>query len=72
MHTRIKPTATVYPCRYRAQSVDVKGDASCVWVTWEVIEREHFRPDGSLVADFSQPREVDPAQVKNHRYIPEP
>ena len=30
-----------------------------------------FKPDGSLVADFSRPLEVDPALVKNHRYVPE-
>lgn len=71
MRTRIKPTATVYPCRYRAQPVEAKTEASCVWTTWEVIEREHFRPDGSLIADFSRPLEVDPAQVKNHYYMPE-
>ena len=71
MHTRIKPTATVYPCRYRAQFVEAKSEGSDVWTTWEVIEREHFRPDGSLVADFSRSLEVDPAQLKNHRYLPE-
>ena len=68
MPTRIKPTLTVYPCRTRSQS----AEASPVWLTWEAIEREHFKPDGALVADFSHPIEVDPAQVKGHRYVPAP
>jgi hypothetical protein len=40
-------------------------------MTWEGIEREHFNPHGSLVADFSKPIEVDASRVKNHRYEPE-
>jgi hypothetical protein len=68
MPTRIKPTMTVYPCRFRSQPVEADPNA---WVTWEAIEREHFNPDGSLVADFSRPLEVDPSQVKNHRYVPD-
>lgn len=67
MQNRIKPTMTVYPCRARSHP----GQAPQVWVTWEAIEREHFNPGGSLVADFSQPIEVDPAQVRDHCYVPE-
>jgi hypothetical protein len=70
MQTRIKPTLTVYPCRLRTQAATA-GDEPHAWVTWEAIEREHFHPNGSLVADFSRPREVEPARVKNHRYVPE-
>ncbi|RDS83729.1 hypothetical protein DWU98_05265 [Dyella monticola] len=70
MPIRIKPTTTVYPCKHRSHARESGTD--CVWVTWEAIEREHFNPDGSLVADFSRPLEVDPSRVKNHRYEPEP
>lgn len=69
MPTRIKPTMTVYPCRFRSQPAETDPN---IWVTWEAIEREHFSPGGTLVADFSRPLEVDPSQVKNHRYVPEP
>lgn len=71
MHSRIKPTLTVYPCHVRSLSVGPGSEHSSVWLTWEALEREHFKPDGSLVADFSRPLEVDPALVKNHRYVPE-
>jgi hypothetical protein len=72
MYNRIKPTMTVYPCRYRSQPghPDIETEGR-VWVTWERIEREHFNPGGSLVADFSKPIEVDGSQVKNHCYAPE-
>ena len=70
MQTRIKPTMTVYPCRVRSSSVGSGSEHSNVWLTWEALEREHFNPDGSLVADFSRPLEVDPSEVKNHRYVP--
>jgi hypothetical protein len=72
MYTRIKPTKTVYPCRYRSQTTTPGTDVhNGVWMTWEGIEREHFNPHGSLVADFSKPIEVDASRVKNHRYEPE-
>jgi hypothetical protein len=72
MYTRIKPTKTVYPCRHRSQPVTPNAHAhGGVWMTWEAIEREHFNPDGALVADFSKPIEVDPSRVKNHCYEPE-
>ncbi|GLQ87425.1 hypothetical protein [Dyella flagellata] len=71
MQSRIKPTMTVYPCRFRSQQAD-STEAPHVWVTWEAIEREHFSPNGKLVADFSHPLEVDPSQVKDHRYVPKP
>ncbi|RUL77724.1 hypothetical protein [Dyella choica] len=71
MQKRIKPTMTVYPCRFRSQPAD-SSEASHVWVTWEAIEREHFSSNGVLVADFSHPLEVDPSLVKNHRYMPKP
>ena len=70
MHTRIKPTLTVYPCHVRPPSVGSGSEHSSVWLTWEALEREHFKPDASLVADFSRPLDVDPALVKNHRYVP--
>jgi hypothetical protein len=69
MPTRIKPTLTVYPCRFRSQPAETDPN---IWVTWEAIEREHFDPRSALVADFSHPLEVDPSLVKNHRYVPEP
>lgn len=69
MPTRIKPTLTVYPCRFRSQPAETDPN---IWVTWEAIEREHFDPQSALVADFSHPLEVDPSLVKNHRYVPEP
>ncbi|HUB91353.1 MAG TPA: hypothetical protein VMA74_16645 [Dyella sp.] len=70
MQTRIKPTMTVYPCRARSQAND--SEAPQVWVTWEAVEREHFNPNGALIADFSHPIEVEPAQVKDHCYVPAP
>ncbi|GGA38377.1 hypothetical protein [Dyella nitratireducens] len=70
MPNRIKPTMTVYPCHSRSQPVG-SSDTPKVWVTWEAIEREHFNPNGSLVADFSHPIEVDPSLVKDHRYMPD-
>ena len=69
MSNRIKHTLTVYPCRERSQAEPV-AEAG-VWMTWEAVEREHFSPAGSLVADFSKPLEVDPTLVRNHRYSPE-
>ncbi|WP_333676206.1 hypothetical protein [Dyella sp.] len=69
MRNRIKPTMTVYPCRFRSQATPAEEPQ--VWVTWEAIEREHFNPNGSLVADFSHPIEVDPSLVRDHRYKPE-
>jgi hypothetical protein len=71
MLNRIKPTMTVYPCRLRSQDAG-PSEMPHVWLTWEAIEREHFNPNGSLVADFSHPLEVDPALLKNHRYVPDP
>jgi len=71
MPARIKPTMTVYPCRFRSSSVGSGSEHTNMWLTWEALEREHFSPDGSVVADFSRPMEVDPALVKNHRYAPE-
>jgi hypothetical protein len=71
MYNRIKPTLTVYPCRHRSQSDHVPEARAGVWMTWEAVEREHFHPAGSLMADFSQPLEVDPSLVRNHRYEPE-
>ena len=74
MYARIKPTITVYPCSRRVPSESNEaspGDIR-VWVTWECLEREHFRSNGSLVADFSQPVEVDPSLVRHHRYIGDP
>ena len=72
MYSRIKPTKTVYPCRYRSHTAMPGADDAqgSMWMTWEGIEREHFNPHGSLVADFSKPIEVDASQVKNHRYEP--
>jgi len=71
MYTRIKHTLTVYPCRHRSQQSDSAPETGgCMWMTWEAIEREHFRPDGALLVDFSQPLEVDPTLVRNHRYNP--
>lgn len=70
MYTRIKPTLTVYPCKHRSQAASAEHEAeSGVWMTWEGVEREHFSPHGSLVADFSQPREVEVSRVRNHRLI---
>jgi hypothetical protein len=70
MYTRIKPTLTVYPCRQRSHATHADHEAeSGVWMTWEGVEREHFSPHGSLVADFSKPREVEVSRVKNHRYV---
>jgi hypothetical protein len=72
MYPRIKPTKTVYPCRYRSQTIATTADGhNKVWMTWEAVEREHFNPHGSLVADFSKPIEVDASRVKNHCYEPE-
>ncbi|GGA03576.1 hypothetical protein [Dyella caseinilytica] len=72
MYTRIKHTLTVYPCRHRSQQSSLATETEVgVWMTWEGIEREHFSPKGSLMADFSQPLEVDPALVRNHCYSPE-
>ncbi|MBE1161933.1 hypothetical protein [Dyella acidiphila] len=72
MYNRIKPTLTVYPCRQRSQPEPAPEVDAGLWMTWEAVEREHFSPAGSLEADFSQPLEVDPALVRNHRYAPEP
>lgn len=74
MYARIKPTITVYPCSRR---VPPEGDQASlgdahVWVTWEVLEREHFSSNGSLIADFSRPVEVDPSLVRHHCYIGDP
>jgi hypothetical protein len=71
MYTRIKPTLTVYPCKQRSEADSVSEVHTRVWMTWEGIEREHFSPKGSLVADFSKPLEVDPTLVRNHCYSPE-
>lgn len=62
---------TVYPCRFRSQAAG-SPEIPHVWLTWEAIEREHFNPNGAVVADFSSPLEVDASQVKDHRYVPEP
>lgn len=70
MLRRIKPTMTVYPCHHRS-SAGAEHENPSVWLTWEAIEREHFNPAGNLVADFSRPLEVDPEQVREHRYVPE-
>ena len=70
MHSRIRPTTTVYPCRLRSEHSESNAKATLrMWVTWEAIEREHFSPVGSLMADFSRPLEVDPALVRDHRYV---
>lgn len=71
MHTRIKPTLTVYPCHRRSPAAGADRQSPSKWLTWEAIEREHFNPAGTLVADFSRPLEVDPALVKDHCYEPE-
>ena len=71
MNSRMKPTLTVYPCRHRTPTPGADPDATpFAWITWEGVEREHFSPNGSLVADFSQPMEVDPTLVKDHCYTP--
>lgn len=72
MRSRMKPTATVYPCRLRSEPSGSDSKAALrMWITWEAIEREHFSPLGSLIADFSRPLEVDPSLVRNHRYVPD-
>lgn len=72
MRSRIKPTATVYPCRLRSEPIGPDANAALhMWITWEAVEREHFSPVGSLIADFSRPLEVDPSLVRNHRYVPD-
>ncbi|RDS86048.1 hypothetical protein DWU99_01895 [Dyella psychrodurans] len=71
MYSRMKPTLTVYPCRRRSPSLGSDPEATpFAWITWEGVEREHFSATGSLVADFSQPMEVDASLVKDHYYIP--
>jgi hypothetical protein len=72
MYSRIKPTKTVYPCQQRSRQSDAITDTTTpVWMTWEAVEREHFNPTGSVVADFSRGMEVDADLIRNHRYEPE-
>ena len=71
MYVCVKPTVTVYPCSARDQFVSMQTILANnhVWLTWELLEREHFSPTGLFIADFAHPLEVDPAYVKNHRYL---